>query len=204
MLLSLPPAYVDRDEPGRDQRMQTIADAVAHATARASCTGPYDEAGCEPIWQDSPTNLAALVVTKGWWESRFVRNVHEGKCRPDECDPIRTPQGIVHRARSPWQIQRTAYSERFWTSMVGTGFKPTRNAAWVAATILAEGKRRCRSYYGALAWYGVQRCDWSGAKRRFFTYTKLVEKASKQGQAEVASGHVIDKKQGPLASVASR
>jgi len=177
MLLSLPPAYVDRDETDRGERMQTIAEAIAHVSDRATCTDPYDDPRCQPIWNGSELDLAALLVTKGWWESRFAKNVHEGKCGPEECDATRLRNGaIVHRARSPWQIQRTSYSEALWDDMQGSGFEQTRNAAWVAARILSDGKHKCRSNFGALSWYAVQKCSSQMAKNRLFTFEKLTKR----------------------------
>lgn len=172
MLLSLPPAYEDRAEPGRDARMATIADAVAQSVDRARCEG-YT-ADCEPIWIGSELDIGALVVTVGWWESRFSRRIHAGQCRPDECDPFRYADGrVVHRARSCWQAQRTGWSRKLWGNLEGTGLEPTRNAAWVATTVLAEGQRRCKSTVGAIAFYACGRCSWSGAKRRVATWEKL-------------------------------
>jgi hypothetical protein len=168
ILLSLPPAYADNETTEqRDDRMFTIASAIDEVSDRATCQGFYDEDGCLPIWSGTKRQLDALLVTKGWWESRFSLRVHAGKCRPDECD--------FGRARSPWQLQRTAYSEPEWSTMVGVGLRPTRQAAWSAAKVLSEGMRRCKSPHGALAWYGVQRCQWSGAKNRFGTYSRLIK-----------------------------
>jgi len=172
MVISLPPAYTDREETGREARMRTIAEAVTQATERACCEG-YGES-CEPIWNGRPEDLAALIVTKGWWESRFALNVHEGKCKPYECDPAKSMRGhITHLARTPWQFQRTGFSAPFWNDMVGTGLQPTRNAAWVAATILSRGYNACRSFEGALAWYAVGRCNYSKAGNRHVTFRKL-------------------------------
>lgn len=174
MLLSLPPAYVDREEVGRETRMQVIADAVAQTTERASCTGAYEEPSCTAIWKDEPRQLAALLITKGWWESRFVKNVHEGRCKKDECDATEWNGVLIHRARSPWQFQKTSYAADLWAHSKGADLNSTRNAAFVAARILSDGKKRCRSNYGALAYYGLQRCQWKGARRRYLTFTKLM------------------------------
>jgi hypothetical protein len=173
-LLSLPPAYADREEPGRDARLATISAAVAEVTARATCSEVYALPQCSPIWNGDRRELAALLVAKGWWESRFARNVHEGRCRPDECDAVKWQGVVIHRARSPWQLQRTAYSAPEWNSMVGIDYAATRSAAWAAAKVLAEGQRRCRSASGALAWYAAGRCTWSGAKSRAATYEQLM------------------------------
>lgn len=176
MLLMLPPAYVDRDEEGRQERMGVIADAVSQATERASCSGEYaSEKKCVAIWHGEPKQLAALLVTKGWHESRFAKNVHEGRCKKDECDPKMWRGVLVHAARSPWQFQRTSYASDLWKHTKGAGLGATRNAAFVAARILSEGKKRCRSNYGALAFYGIQQCQWKGARRRYSTFVKLME-----------------------------
>jgi hypothetical protein len=176
MLLSLPPAYVDRDEIGRDARMSVIAGAIAEVSDRASCVGEYaSKTGCVRIWDDGEKKLAALLVTKGWHESRFARHVHAGECKPDECDAVVVKGIVFHRARSPWQLQRTAYSDPEWSTMVGTSFEATRDAAWAAAKVLAEGQRRCKSARGALSWYGWQRCEASGVGNRLVTYERLMK-----------------------------
>jgi hypothetical protein len=172
MLLALPPAHEDRNEPNRVERLSVIADAVAQSVDRATCEG-YSP--CTPIWTGAPRDLAALVVTVGWWESRFARNVHAGKCRPYQCDAVRMPGGyVVHRARSPWQLQRTSWAESVWTKLEGVELVETRNAAWTATRILAEGSRRCQSVSGTVGWYACGRCSWSGGPRRAATVRKLV------------------------------
>jgi hypothetical protein len=173
-VLSLPPAYADREETGRAERMTTVANAVVEVTARATCADSYAVPRCSPIWSGDRRSLAALLIAKGWWESRFARNVHEGQCRPDECDAVKWRGQIVHRARSPWQLQRTAYSSPEWDEMVGTSYPATRAAAWAAAKVLSEGSRRCQSPRGALAWYAAGRCTWSGAGSRAATYERLM------------------------------
>lgn len=174
MLMSLPPAYADRQEPDREQRMEIIAEAISHATARASCSETYALPECKPIWSKSPYRLGALLVTKGWWESRFAKNVHEGKCLPYECDAKKIGKLVIHMARSPWQLQRTSYTKGLWHQLEGEDFESTRNAAWVAAKILAKGMDRCHTERGALSWYAVNRCDWSKAGNRFLTYKKII------------------------------
>ena len=177
MLNTLPPAYIDVNEVGREVRIQTIAEATAQAVGLASCLGPYEKTTCEKIWNDSPQDLAALIVTKGWWESRFSKNVHEGKCKPYECDPvtIRQTGKIMHLARTPWQFQRTAFSEPFWEKMVGTDLDSTRYAAYTAAVILSRGKNACKSNQGAIIWYARGRC--TSASRhlvnRFHTFQRM-------------------------------
>jgi hypothetical protein len=161
--------------------MSTIGRAVVEVVMRARCAGAYAVPAyavpaCKPIWFGGEKELAALLITKGWWESRFAKNVHEGKCDSNECDAVKLRDGgVVHRARSPWQLQRTAYSDPEWPTMVGTSFEATRDAAWAAAKVLAEGQRRCKSARGALSWYGWQRCEASGVGNRLVTYERLMK-----------------------------
>ena len=107
----------------------------------------------------APGDLAALVVTKGWWESRYARNVHEGKCAAWECDAVKRGGVVVHLARTPWQFQKTAAAAPLWNVMVGTGFEETRNAAWLASVLLSRGYTACGSFRGALVWYARGRCE---------------------------------------------
>ena len=174
LLLALPPSYADQDEQNRSERIETIASAIAQATSRACCTGAYASDECSRLWAGSEESLAALIVTKGWWESRFALNVHRGECKAYECDAVKLANGtIIHRARTPWQFQRTAFSDPMWDVMVGTELEPTRNAAWTAARILSHGMKSCRNVEGAIAWYATGRCSWSRAKDRYATYRKL-------------------------------
>lgn len=174
MLMVFPPCYRDKNEPNRSERMATIASAIDDATARATCSEPFDVPDCSPMWSRSQRELAAMLVTKGWWESRFASNVHAGRCGPEECDAIRYNGIIVHRARSPWQLQRTSFTVDEWSKMVGTDIEATRHAAFAASKILSEGMVRCKTVQGALSWYGAGRCMWSGSARRHRTFRKLM------------------------------
>lgn len=170
LLVSLPPAYADRyseTEDAREVRMDAIARAVHDATSKATCTGRFATDTCEALWSGRPEHLAMLLVTKGWWESRYALNVHEGNCKPWECD--------AGKARTPWQLQHTSFSAPDWDDMVGVDFESTRRAAWSAAKVLAVGMRRCHSFHGALSWYASTRCSWSGAANRMVTYKRLTK-----------------------------
>jgi hypothetical protein len=174
ILLALPAAYTDRNEENRHERMAVIADAITEVCVRATCEGAYEGPSCEPIWHRSHRELAALLVTKGWWESRFASHVHAGKCKKDECDAVKTQYGVIHLARSPWQLQRTSFSEDVWDHMLGDDLSSTRNAAWAAARVLAYGMDQCHTPRGALSWYGAQTCQWQGAGNRYRTYERLM------------------------------
>jgi len=182
ILLSLPASSYDKESPEeRKDRMETLARAIDDASSRATCTERFDKPTCEPIWKSNKKQLVLLLITKAWWESRLAQNVHEGNCRKDECDATKINGVIVHRARTIWQMQKTGLVKRDeWKTMVGTDFKATRTAAWVATRILARAKKVCHTPYGTLSWYGRSRCDWKGANIRVVFYRKLKDKTPEQ------------------------
>jgi hypothetical protein len=175
MLMSLPPAYADRQEEGRQERMETIADAITQATEVATCSGRLEGSEkCNVMFEGEPRQLATLLVTKGWWESRYAKNVHEGNCARYECDATIVNGVVVHKARSPWQFQKTSFSYDLWGKSVGTDLRATRNAALIAARVLSSGMNKCQHAQGALAYYANSRCRWSKAGNRYRTFRKLM------------------------------
>jgi hypothetical protein len=183
VLLSLPGAYHDKETwDERVERMTVVADAVDEVASRATCSERYNDPSCEKVWPRSKKELALLLVTKAWWESRFALNVHEGNCRDFECDAYKTRSGrIIHRARTLWQIQMTGLVKRTeWDSMVGTDFESTRMAAWVATRIMSNAMNRCRTIYGTISSYALNRCEWSGAGVRYSFWKKLMTKSEDQ------------------------
>lgn len=175
ILLSLPSYGTDHESPDvRKTRMTIVALSIFDASSRATCTGMYDVEWCEPITTLSQRELAFSLVVLGFHESRFARHIHEGKCRPGECDEvvIRNPlTGQVtrryFRARSMWQVQRTKHSRPDWDRLDGLDFVNTRLAAWSAAKSFAAAHNRCRSRTGAFSGYaGSSSCRWSGATKR--------------------------------------
>lgn len=183
VLLSLPASYYDKESfVERERRMEVVARSISDAAARATCTGRFEgRKECNRIWPGSVKDLALMLVTKAWWESRLAQNVHEGNCRKTECDATRVGGVIIHRARTIWQMQKTGLVEpREWGTMVGTDLRSTRTAAWVAARILSRGKRSCHSNFGTFSFYGRSRCAWKGAKVRVLFFRKLKEKTPQQ------------------------
>ena len=166
VLLTFPPYYLDKEtKTERSDRMETIAMAVVSVADQATCQEDFKstkEKKCTKFWHGSRDSLIALLLTQGFNESRFSKNVHEGKCKKYECDPYKDRNGeIVHRARTSWQIQQHLHSEKYWDSMVGVTYQPTRIAAGVAATILFNSYSKCKGVKGAIAMYATgQHCSW--------------------------------------------
>jgi hypothetical protein len=184
LLLSLSPAYVDNESwEERTARMTVIAKAIDNAGDWATCSGKYvatEERSCKVQWSGTKKQLALFLVTKGWWESRFAKNVHEGKCKPYECDPHKDKKGnITHRARTSWQMQFTSFvRDNEWKEMVGVDQRATNIAAYVAARILSRARDRCKTDYGTMSGYaGNMGCTWEGVKNRVAFLSKLKDKS---------------------------
>ena len=170
VLLSMVPSYGDKEPwDHRIQRMEIVAKAIDDASARATCSDLYAEEKCKRLWPGSKRDLAMLLVTKGFWESGFAKNVHEGKCRPFECDASKVNGNVIHRARSPWQIQRTGLvTNEEYAKMKFASLESTTLAAIVATRYLAMGMGKCHTIPGAISIYGgAGVCNWPGAMGRY-------------------------------------
>lgn len=168
-----PPGREPETEAQRVARYGVIADAIDHASRRATaCEG----AGCAPLWPWPRDELVAVLAAQGWWETRYAHHVHAGRCRRHECD---TRNGRA-RAVSPWQIQMTALVPRAeWSTLTGTGFEPTERAAYAAAKVLASSRARCAKSEAwaapTIAMYATgARCRWRGARVRAATVGRLL------------------------------
>jgi len=184
ILLSLEPAYYSDNETWdeRSARMEVIATAIDDASSKATCADKYDTSDCSATWPNSKKSLALLLVTQGYWESKFAKNVHDGKCRSYECDAHVTNGNILHRARSPWQIQRTGLvTKEEYQKMNSSSQEGTTMSANVATRYLALGMKSCKTTLGAISIYGgVKMCNWSGARPRDAFYKKLSNTAEDQ------------------------
>lgn len=170
VLLSMEPSYSDKEPwDDRTQRMEIVAKAIDKAAAQATCTDSHATEACKRLWPGSKRELALVLVTKGYWESRFAKNVHEGVCRPYECDASRANGNIVHRARSPWQIQKTGLvTKEEYAKMKSSSLESTTMSAIAATRHLAVGMAKCHTIPGAMSVYaGVKSCNWKGALQRY-------------------------------------
>jgi hypothetical protein len=176
LMLGLPAPYHEHENvESRRARLGVVAQAITDASSRATCSDTRVASQCEKVWPGKQRDLALLLVTEAYWESRLALNVHEGNCREFECDPYRSMHGkIVHRARTLWQMQYTRPIDGEWNHMVGTDLASTRAAAWAAAKLLGSAYRACGSFSGAISRLsGNGRCIWSGADRRIKLFEHL-------------------------------
>lgn len=188
VLLSLQPSYGDGETwQGREDRMNVIAQAIDDASSKATCSDKYAIDKCVPSWPKNKRSLAFLLVTKGFWESRFAKNVHEGRCKPYECDSFASNGNVFHRARSPWQIQRTGLVSRDeYAIMNSASVESTTMSANVAVRYLSLGMKHCGTIHGAMAIYGgAGSCNWPGVNNRAAFYATLLEKTFAQFNNEI-------------------
>lgn len=144
ILLSLPPFSGDVESPvERASRMH-------HTTASIM----YAEAAVD--WPGDRRELIGLLISIGWFESRFALHVHQGDCRPNECD-----RG---KAVGPWQVWMKGPRRQAAT---GTDLSATRAAALEAARVLTRARRACGSGLGSVSLYATgATCHWDGAEER--------------------------------------
>jgi hypothetical protein len=148
VLLSLPVYGEDRNRP-EEKRHQL--EQVAASIAQVAETPPD----------------AALLIASGWEETGWSLRIHEGRCRPQECDH--------GRARGPWQLQRNGMSRESWELMIGV--ENTDAQARTAAKRLVFYRRQCGDTTGTIARYFGLGCHQrtEAVWRRFRTYRKILE-----------------------------
>ena len=189
VLLSLQPSYGDMEPwSERTGRIEIVAKAIDEASSKATCSDAYNVAGCERKWPGTKKELALLLVTKGYWESKFAKNVHEGKCRAYECDAQKVNGKVSHRARSLWQIQKTGLvSPEEYGKMRTSSQESTTLSAEVATRYLSIGMNKCKTIKGAISIYGgADSCNWKGAEGRYAFFKSLLGKSEEQFIAERA------------------
>lgn len=169
VIMSLTPAYGDRETwEEREKRVGMIAVAIDEAAARGTCVEAYEVEGCEKVWPGSKRELAMVLVATGYFESKFAKNVHEGKCKSYECDSYRRAGQIVHRARSLWQIQKTGLVTRDeYEKMKSMTVEGTTTSAIAATRHIAIGMKKCKTILGAFSMYsGAKVCSWKDGRLR--------------------------------------
>lgn len=162
ILAALPAWHGDvEDDFDRYSRLETVALAIEEAVQTADWPGESDE-------------LAVLLVTQAYMETRLAYHVHAGKCRPKECDN--------GRAASLWQLQYGAHlPQNEWERLKGIDYAATLKSAKLAAKYLSMGRRKCGSNAGAISLYATGRtCSWPGARHRIRLHERLLSEFRKQ------------------------
>jgi hypothetical protein len=99
---------------------QFVAQKQAQAELIANAIS--DAAESVQGWPGSKRELAMLLLTVAWHETRLSLRIHEGRCRPYECDH--------GRARGLWQLHAHAsLPHERWLTVAGLDAQSTLNAA---------------------------------------------------------------------------
>lgn len=148
---------VQKDERESPQELAERLQVVVRAIRRAA---PED------------AELRWMLLTTAQHESHFALRIHEGKCRPGECDG--------GRARSLWQLHRNARMKPGeWESLAGTSQEATDLGARLAAGLLRGARASCGDAEGALSLYARGGgCKWSGARQRVEWMRRMQESHS--------------------------
>jgi len=135
LLLTFQPWWQDYYEPAesRATRLQKIAHAqmiVGETVSRRKGAFPGTD-----------KQLVALLMTAGWWETRYNSRIHAGNCYEDECDG--------GRARGVYQVQKNGvYPDEYWEKSEGDGWEPTYYATLSAALSFTHAWKVCHERYG--------------------------------------------------------
>jgi hypothetical protein len=126
-IASLPTFHEDVG-PGLVARKQAQAQVIAQAIS--------DVAESAEGWRGTKRELATLLLTVAWHETHFSLRIHEGNCKPYECDH--------GRARSLWQLHvHASLPKETWLSLAGVDIESTRRAAREAAKALTRSRNMC-------------------------------------------------------------
>jgi hypothetical protein len=118
LLMSLPPSRHDTES--RDVRAGRMW-VTAHAIAAVS----------------ESDRDAAMLITQGWFESKFDAAVGSTQCRPGTCD-WHEKEGF--RARGFWQVHRNAKNGEQWQAIT----QWSNDALMASVTAAHWSLRRCR------------------------------------------------------------
>jgi hypothetical protein len=109
-------------------KKQAQAQVIAQAIA--------DVAESAEGWSGRQRELATLLLTVAWHETRFSLRIHEGNCKPYECDH--------GRARGLWQLHvQPSLPREEWIHVAGLDVESTRLAAREAAKALSRSRNMC-------------------------------------------------------------
>ena len=140
------------DEPKAECRpwRQHVSEAIAHVAEQATCDSEWSPPECEPLWPGAADELAAVLVEIANHEATLSKRIQDGRCRPEECDGIRSRKTGKwtgrHLARSMWQLHESPYIPGIegdvphaeWLASTGTTREALVTAARAATRLLVH------------------------------------------------------------------
>jgi hypothetical protein len=149
-ILSLPQAW--REEKPLSERTEQVR-PIAESIAR---------------WTDGDIPLAAIAVSVGWHETKFLERIQAGRCFAWECD-----RGFARGYFQPHKDASLLARER-WDDLVGLGEHNIDAQVEVVIQKLRRGRSVCRTLGGAASYYARGDCRWAGANKRAKTAELLL------------------------------
>ncbi len=150
-LARLPVYFEDRADPEHKAvQLQDLARAI-------------EQASTKPPGGLHPKDWQALLATVAYHESTMSIRIHQGKCKPWECD-----RG---KSRGPWQQKQNVFTRPIWDQLHGLEHVDVQAQAasdflrrsygtcsrsgqpWLVGTLNAYAGRRC----GDTSWDGLQK-----------------------------------------------
>lgn len=127
VLSSLPVFHEDVGSSDKSSQLEEVASAVYQTSIRVR-------------WGGDRRELAALLLTIAWHETRLSLRIHAGDCKPLECD-----RG---RSLSLFQLQARSLSNPvFWPALRVRTPESTLFSALEAGRALSRSRNLCRSLY---------------------------------------------------------
>lgn len=185
LLMSLPAStHTPEAHEAREARMHSVANAVASASEELTC---YRRDRCKRRWPGPAQELALVLTTIAWHESGMDLDVHAGRCKDHQCDPVRRRGGEVVRfkAASLWQIHANALvPPPVWATLAGVDEESTTRAALAAGRLAAGARGMCTYQHKGQDWvhmtfaaYGTGSvCFKPSAKARVTTFHRFSKK----------------------------
>lgn len=114
--------------------------------------------------------LAALAVSVGHHETKFLERIQAGRCKPLECD-----RGLARGYFQPHRDASLLTRER-WDDLVGLEQENVDLQVKVVLQLLRRGRKVCKTLEGAASYYAVGHCRWPGARKRGKTAELLLSR----------------------------
>ena len=156
LLLSLSPWHEDINEENeaRKARLGLISDSQVEVADKLTCGGQYGVPRCVVVFAGTRNELLSLLITAGWWETRYSARIHAGDCKEDECDG--------GAARGVYQVQQNGFvPKELWEKSLGDTPEATYAATMAAALSFSQAWKACHARHGMRGvWsaYGRGKC----------------------------------------------
>lgn len=122
-------------------RLVMVSDLQREVSEQLTCSEAYASESCERRFAGTAQELRRLLVTAGWWESRYGLRFHANDCKPNECDG--------GKAVGLYQIHdQLFFPDGLWESAKGLSRDATYSATLGAGLAFSQAWSACKSKHG--------------------------------------------------------